>query len=80
MKWIKSESFDKPQLVDNSISDTYVYLHRNIQEKQWKDRIVYEYEEVRIPKAEYASIIAIDNEARLSDVEEAITEIIGGEL
>lgn len=55
----KSESSIYPQLIDTTSSKTTAYIRRNVEEKQREDEITgetytyYEYEEAKVPKAEY---------------------------
>lgn len=55
----KSESTIYPQLIDAASSKTTVYIRKNVEKKQRADEITrktytyYEYEEAKVPKAEY---------------------------
>jgi hypothetical protein len=83
--WYQSESGERPVLVDKESSKVYVYVRKSIQEIEREDEqtgktyIVYMYDEMKLPKEVYgifeAQILA-DN--RISDLEEVITEIVGG--
>ncbi len=83
--WYKSESGERPILIDKDSSKVYVFVRKNIQEIEREDEqegktyIVYVYDEMKLPKEVYgifeAQILA-DN--RISDLEEVITEIVGG--
>lgn len=57
MKYVKSESATYPELVDVTSSKKYVYLRKNVVEKQREHMGViltyYEYEEAKLTKAEY---------------------------
>ena len=85
--WYKSESTTKPEIVDSTSSKIYVYVRKNIQEIEREDEqignkyIVYVYDETKIPKDVYSifenQMIA---DTRIADIEEVITEIIGGDL
>lgn len=85
--WYKSESTTKPEIVDSTSSKIYVYVRKNIQEVEREDEqtgnkyIVYVYDETKIPKEVY-SIFENQMQAdlRIADIEEVITEIIGGDL
>ena len=85
--WYKSESTARPEIVDSTSSKVYVYVHKNIEEVEREDEqtgnkyIVYVYDETKIPKEVY-SIFEEQMQAdlRLADIEEVITEIIGGGL
>lgn len=83
--WYKSESNIKPGLVDETSSKAYVYVRRNI-EKAERDtesgkETVYTYEESKVSKEVYDVFRSVsDTEARLNDVEDAIADIIGGDV
>lgn len=55
----KSQSIIYPQLADTTSSKTTVYLRKNVEEKQRTDEMTddiytyYEYDEAKIPKAQY---------------------------
>ena len=85
--WYKSESTTRPEIVDSTSSKVYVYVRKNIEEVEREDEqtgnkyIVYVYDETKIPKEVYSifenQMVA---DSRLADIEEVITEIIGGDL
>ena len=85
--WYKSESTTRPEIVDSTSSKVYVYVRKNIEEVEREDEqtgntyIVYVYDETKIPKEVYSifegQMIA---DSRIADIEEVITEIIGGDL
>ena len=84
--WYKSESTARPEIVDSTSSKVYVYVRKNIEEVEREDEegntyIVYVYDETKIPKEVYSifegQMIA---DSRIADIEEVITEIIGGDL
>lgn len=79
--WYKSESTIKPDLIDPVSSRKYVYVRKNITEIRRDDKVLYEYDEAKIPKEVY-DIFKSQTEAndRLDDIEEAIADIIGGGL
>lgn len=79
--WYKSESNARPEMVDSNSSKKYVYVRKNITEIRRDDETLYEYDEAKIPKEVY-DIFQSQSEAndRLDDIEEAITDIIGGGL
>ena len=67
--WYPVISTIKPDEVDTSSSMKYV------------DNIIYEYEEYQLPKEIY-DVVKVQDEtiSRINDIEETITEIIGGGL
>jgi len=71
-----------PELVDNTSSNKYVYVRRNIREINTEDNgVLYIYEEYKIPKDVYEIFKnQMDVSTRVDDIEETITEIIGGGL
>lgn len=84
--WYKSESTTKPEIIDSTSSKVYVYVRKNIQEIEREEEgrntyTVYVYDETKIPKEVYSifenQMIA---DTRIADIEEVITEIIGGDL
>lgn len=84
--WYKSESTARPEIVDSTSSKVYVYVRKNIEEVEREDEqgntyTVYVYDEMKVPKEVYGifenQILA---DSRLADIEEVITEIIGGDL
>ena len=85
--WYKSESTTKPEIVDSTSSKIYVYVRKNIQEIEREDEqtgnkyIVYVYDETKIPKDVYSIFEnQMQSDLRIADIEEVITEIIGGDL
>ena len=84
--WYKSESTAYPELIDTTSSKVYVYVRKNVEEVEREDEegnkyTVYVYDEMKVPKEVYGifenQILA---DSRLADIEEVITEIIGGDL
>lgn len=70
----------KPEKFETSISKKWVYVRRNIERIQFEDEHYgYRYEEMKIPK-EVFEIFEMQEtaESRIADIEEAITEIVGG--
>ncbi len=80
--WKESQSTIMPELVDNTSSNKYVYVRRNIREINTEDDgVLYIYEEYKIPKDVYEIFKnQMDVSTRIDDIEETITEIIGGGL
>lgn len=80
--WYPVISTIKPDEVDTSSSIKYVYIRRNITETTDDDNnIIYEYEEYQLPKEIY-DVVKVQDETitRVNDIEETITELIGGGL
>lgn len=65
MKWIKSESTERPEIVDTTSSKTSVYLRRNIKatistdEMSGEETTVYEYEESKLTKKQYEEYLQV---------------------
>jgi hypothetical protein len=83
--WYKSESTARPDLIDSTSSRVHVYVRKNIEEVEREDETgnkysVYVYDEMKLPKEVYGifkeQMVA---DSRLADIEEVITEIIGGD-
>ena len=53
LKFTKSQSSVKPELVDTTSSKKVVYIHQNIVEIQKDDTTFYEYDEAKLTKDEY---------------------------
>lgn len=84
--WYDGESSVYPALVDTTSSKKWVYVRRNIEEHEREDdegikEKFYSYEEMKVPKDIYDIFRnERDNSDRLNDIEEVLTEILGGEL
>lgn len=75
----KSQSFNRPELIDTTSSKTSVYLRQNIVEKKYKDEITdadivfYEYDEAKLTKAEYEQYLKelemIDIQRQRADID-----------
>ena len=70
----------KPERFEIGISKKWVYVRRNIERIQFEDgHYGYRYEEMKIPKEVFEIFVAQESaESRIADIEEAITEIVGG--
>ena len=53
LKFTKSQSSVKPELVDTTSSKKVVYIHQNIVEVQKDDTTFFEYDEAKLTKDEY---------------------------
>ena len=53
LEFYKSSSSVKPEMIDTTSSKKVVYIRQNIVEIQKDDTIFYEYDEVKLTKAEY---------------------------
>lgn len=82
--WYKAEATSAPHAVDSTSSKKYVYITRNITTEERVDEqgntyTVWVYEEAKIDKDFYPIYERqISDEARIADIEEVITEILGG--
>jgi hypothetical protein len=84
--WYEGTSSVYPSLVDITSSKKWVYVRRNIEEHEREDdegikEKFYSYEEIKVPKDIYDIFRGErDNSNRLNDIEEVLTEILGGEM
>ena len=58
LKFTKSQSSVKPELVDTTSSKKVVYIHQDIVEIQKDDTTFYEYDEAKLTKDEYKEYLA----------------------
>lgn len=58
LKFIKSQSTVKPELIDTTSSKKVVYIRQNIVEVQKDDTTFYEYDEAKLTKDEYKEYLA----------------------
>ena len=58
LKFTKSQSSVKPELVDTTSSKKVVYIHQNIVEIRKDDTTFYDYEEAKLTKDEYKEYLA----------------------
>lgn len=84
--WHTGESTVYPQLIDTTSSKKWVYVRKNVKEESRTDEegntyAVWTFDETKMPTDVYSIFEAhVSDEARLADIEEVITEIIGGGL
>lgn len=80
LNYIKSQSSNKPDLVDTTSSKKYVYLRQNVVEKQSEDMdeesyTYYEYDEAKLTKEEYEQyLIEMNSTEILESIENIKTE------
>lgn len=58
IKFVKSQSSVKPELIDTTSSKKVVYIRQNIVEIQKDDTTFYEYDEAKLTKDEYKEYLA----------------------
>lgn len=58
LKFIKSQSTVKPELIDTTSSKKVVYIRQNIVEINKDDTTFYEYDEAKLTKDEYKEYLA----------------------
>lgn len=82
--WYTGESSVYPELVDSTSSKKWVYVRKNIEEHEREDETTgiketfYSYEEQKVPKEVWGIFEkTVENDERIADVEEAITELYG---
>jgi hypothetical protein len=84
--WYTGESTVYPQLIDTTSSKKWVYVRKNVKEESRTDEegnsyTIWTFDETKISKDVYSIFESqVNDEARLADIEEVITEIIGGGL
>ena len=78
LNYIKSQSSDKPHIVDTTSSKVVVYLRQNIVENKNTDEmsgeetVFYEYEEAKLTKAEYQEYL---KELEIIDIQKQRADI-----
>lgn len=82
--WYKTESNTRPTIIDTESSKKWVYVRKNIEEHEREDETTgiketfYSYEEQKVPKEVWGIFEkTVENDERIADVEEAITELYG---
>ena len=58
IKFVKSQSSVKPELIDTTSSKKVVYIRQNIVEIQKDDTTFYDYDEAKLTKNEYKEYLA----------------------
>lgn len=58
LKFIKSQSTVKPELIDTTSSKKVVYIRQNIVETVQNDTVFYQYDEAKLTKDEYKEYLA----------------------
>lgn len=80
LNYIKSQSSNKPDLVDTTSSKKYVYLRQNVVEKQAENMgeesyTYYEYDEAKLTKEEYEQyLMEMNSTETLESIENIKTE------
>ena len=70
LNYIKSQSLNKPDLIDTTSSKKYVYLRKNVvevnskDEQSGKDRSYFEYDEAKLTKSEYEEYLKESNSTK----------------
>ena len=78
LNYIKSQSSVKPDLIDTTSSKAVVYLRQNIveniktDEMSGEETVFYEYEEVKLTKAEYQEYL---KELEIIDIQQQRADI-----
>ena len=72
LKFIKSQSTVKPELVDTTSSKKVVYIRQNIIAVQKDDTTLFEYDEAKLTKDEYKEYLA---ELEMQDTLEIIENL-----
>ena len=67
-EWYKADSSVKPEKVDTTSSEAYVYIRKNIKEDKAEEK--YTYDETKILKDQYWIYeMLMDHEARIKKLE-----------
>lgn len=75
LKFAKSQSTVKPELVDTTSSKKVVYIRQNIVEIQKDDTTFFEYDEAKLTKDEYKEYLAeLETQETLEIIENLKTE------
>lgn len=75
LKFTKSQSSVKPELVDTTSSKKVVYIRQNIIEIQKDDTTFFEYDEAKLTKDEYKEYLAeLETQDTLEIIENLKTE------
>ena len=79
LKYVKSQSSVKPELIDTTSSKVVVYLRQNIventkiDEMSGEETVFYEYDEAKLTKAEYQEYLKeleiIDTQQQRADID-----------
>ena len=84
LKFIKSQSYIKPELIDTTSSKKVVYIRQNIIEIQKDDTTFYDYEEAKLTKNEYKEYLAeletldtLETIEKLKAENKSLTEQVG---
>lgn len=78
MKWVQSESTQRPELIDTLSSKTRVYMRRNIEQKWRTDDLTgdsqeyFAYEEAKLTKEEYEEYL---KNLAVADIEQQRADI-----
>lgn len=82
--WYSAEGTTRPENIDTTSSKKWNYVRKDIHTEERTDEMtgeaytVYVWLEMKIAKENWELYLtAVSNEARLADVEEAITELYG---
>lgn len=85
MTFYKSESTVRPKLIDFESSPTTVYIRKNIERITKEDpethetQSFYEYDEAKVSKTDYISILHTKQEESDAALQELILTFFGGE-
>lgn len=75
LNFIKSQSTEKPELIDTTSSKKVVYIRQNIVEIQKDDTTFYDYEEAKLTKNEYKEYLAeLETQDTLETIEKLKAE------
>ena len=72
LEFYKSSSSVKPELIDTTSSKKVVYIRQNIIETQMDETTLYEYDEAKLTKTEYAEYL---KELEIIDIQQQRADI-----
>lgn len=72
LEFYKSSSSVKPELIDTTSSKKVVYIRQNIIETQMDETTLYEYDEAKLTKTEYAEYL---KELEIIDIQKQRADI-----
>ena len=75
LKFIKSSSSVKPEIIDTTSSKKVVYIRQNIVEIQKDDTTFYDYDEAKLTKDEYKEyLVELETQDTFETIENLKTE------
>lgn len=82
--WYKAQGMEMPSTIDETSSQVYVYVRKNINVEQKTNEngnteTIYVWDEVKIPKEIFDIFKAqTDSEVRIADIEDTLADMLFG--